>query len=185
MRVIGAKNTPLKRCLMYKENIPTELDRDQFIKIFGWVYEHSPWIAELLYSNGIHNSHNSAEGLHSAMKDIVETADRNSKMALLCGHPDLAGKLGKGDNLTAASKLEQNSADLSNCSPEEFDLFQSLNNKYVNKFGFPFILAVRGYHRAEILEIFKKRIRNKIEIEFNEALIQVHRIALLRLNEIE
>ena len=106
-------------------------------------------------------------------------------MALLCAHPDLAGKLGKGDNLTAASKLEQNSADLSNCSPEEFDLFQNLNNKYVNKFGFPFILAVRGYHRAEILEIFKKRIRNKIEIEFNEALMQVHRIALLRLNEIE
>ena len=61
----------------------------------------------------------------------------------------------------------------------------NLNNKYINKFGFPFILAVRGYHRAEILEIFKKRIRNKIEIEFNEALMQVHRIALLRLNEIE
>ena len=170
---------------MYKANIPTKLDRDQFIKIFGWVYEHSPWIAELVYSNGIHNRHNSAEGLHSAMRAIVETADRNSKMALLCAHPDLAGKLGKRDNLTAASKLEQNSADLSNCSPEEFALFQDLNNKYINKFGFPFILAVRGYHRAEILEIFKKRIRNKIEIEFNEALMQVHRIALLRLNEIE
>ena len=170
---------------MYKANIPTQLDRDQFIKIFGWVYEHSPWIAELVYSNGIHNRHNSAEGLHSAMRAIVETADRNSKMALLCAHPDLAGKLGKRDNLTAASKLEQNSADLSNCSPGEFALFQDLNNKYINKFGFPFILAVRGYHRAEILEIFKKRIRNKIEIEFNEALIQVHRIALLRLNEIE
>ena len=170
---------------MYKANIPTQLDRDQFIKIFGWVYEHSPWIAELVYSNGIHNRHNSAEGLHSAMRAIVETADRNSKMALLCAHPDLAGKLGKGDNLTAASKLEQNSADLSNCSPEEFALFQDLNNKYINKFGFPFILAVREYHRAEILEIFKKRIRNKIEIEFIEALMHVHRIALLRLNEIE
>ena len=170
---------------MYKKNIPTILDQNQFIKTFGWVYEHSPWIAELVYSNGVQDSYNSAEGLHVAMKEIVEAADKNKKIVLLRAHPDLAGKLAIGDNLTTASKSEQSSADLANCSPEEFDLFQDLNNKYTNKFGFPFILAVRGYHRTEILKIFKKRITNEFEIEFNEAIMQVHRIALLRLNEIE
>jgi OHCU decarboxylase len=170
---------------MYKKNIPTILDRDQFIKIFGWVYEHSPWIADLVYSNGVQDSYNSAEGLHSAMKEVVETANKDRKIALLRSHPDLAGKLAIVDNLTTASKSEQNSADLANCSPEEFGLFKDLNNKYTNKFGFPFILSVRGLHRTEILETFKKRITNEVESEFNEAIMQVHRIALLRLNEIE
>ena len=170
---------------MYKKNIPTALERDEFIKIFGGIYEHSQWIAEQVYTNGIQDDYNNAEGLHGAMKDIVETAETDQKMVLLCAHPDLAGKLAINDNLTTASKSEQSSADLGNCSPEEFDLFQNLNSRYNKKFGFPFILAVRGFQRAAILKIFKKRIKNDTKSEFNEALMQVHQIALLRLKEIE
>jgi OHCU decarboxylase len=119
------------------------------------------------------------------MKHIVEVADKDKKLILLCSHPDLAGKIAISGNLTTASKLEQSSASLSNCSPEEFELFKNLNREYIKKFSFPFILAVRGYQRTEILEIFKKRINNSIKIEFKEALTQVHRIALLRLKQIE
>ena len=170
---------------MYKINIPTELDREHFMRIFGGVYEHSPWIAEQVYDVGLKECNNSAEGLHNAMKHIVEVADKDKKLILLCSHPDLAGKIAISGNLTTASKLEQSSASLSNCSPEEFELFKNLNREYIKKFSFPFILAVRGYQRTEILEIFKKRINNSIKIEFKEALTQVHRIALLRLKQIE
>ena len=112
-------------------------------------------------------------------------AKKEKKIALLRAHPDLAGKLAINNDLTAASQSEQSNADLSNCSPEEFDLFKTLNTRYNKKFGFPFILAVRGYHRVKILEIFKNRINNDIESEFDEAMKQVHRIALLRLKDIE
>jgi 2-oxo-4-hydroxy-4-carboxy-5-ureidoimidazoline decarboxylase len=170
---------------MYKKNTPFKQDRSEFIKIFGGIYENSSWIAEEVYKKGIKPEYNNAEGLHGAMKRIIEAATKNQKLALLCAHPDLAGKLAISGNLTIASVAEQSSADLSNCTPAEFDLFESLNTRYNKKFGFPFILAVRGYQRAEILEIFKNRINNDIKIEFNEALTQVHRIALLRLKEIE
>jgi OHCU decarboxylase len=97
----------------------------------------------------------------------------------------LAGKLAMRGELTEESTSEQASADLGNCTAEEYEAFQSLNDRYKEKFGFPFILAVRGYHRTEILEIFKQRVDNDAEIEFDEALTQIHRIARLRLNEIE
>lgn len=170
---------------MYKKNIPSRLNRDEFVQIFGGVYEHSPWIAEQVYASGIKNEYNNAEGLHAAMQNIVETAEKDQKLALLCVHPDLAGKLAINGKLTYASNSEQTSADLGNCTPEEFSLFQDLNSRYNKKFGFPFILAVRGYQRTEILKIFKKRVNNDIKTEFKEALAQVHRIALLRLKEID
>ena len=170
---------------MYKKNIPFRQDQGQFIKIFGEVYESSPWIAEKVFSKGIKPEHNNPEILHGAMKKIVNSATKVQKLSLLCAHPDLAGKLAISGNLTKASVAEQNSADLSNCTLAEFELFEDLNTQYNNKFGFPFILAVRGFQRAQILEIFKKRINNDIKIEFNEALMQVHRIALLRLRKIE
>ena len=170
---------------MYKINIPTELDREHFMRIFGGVYEHSPWIAEQVYLNGNLDNYKKAEDLHNAMEKIVATAKKEKKIALLRAHPDLAGKLAINNDLTAASQSEQSNADLSNCSPEEFDLFKTLNTRYNKKFGFPFILAVRGYHRVKILEIFKNRINNDVKSEFDEAMKQVHRIALLRLKDIE
>ena len=106
-------------------------------------------------------------------------------MALLNAHPDLAGKLAIAGKLTAHSTKEQAGADLQNCTIEEFDQFQKLNRDYKEKFGFPFILAVQGYQRSEILKVFQKRIKNSIEEEYKVALSQVNRIALLRLIRIE
>jgi 2-oxo-4-hydroxy-4-carboxy-5-ureidoimidazoline decarboxylase len=170
---------------MYQKNVPSQMSRDDFLTVFGGVYEHSQWIAEQLYDSGIEEKHNTALDLQMAMATKVELAGKDPQLTLLRAHPDLAGKLAISGKLTEESTSEQASADLSNCTAEEFEAFQNLNNQYKEKFGFPFILAVRGYHRSEILEIFKTRVNNDPATEFNEALTQVHKIALLRLNEIE
>ena len=106
-------------------------------------------------------------------------------MALLRAHPDLAGRLARQGDVTDASRNEQASAGLNDCSNTEFKEFQDLNRRYTEKFNFPFILAVRGHHRAEILEVFKRRVENDVEDEFREALRQVFEIARLRLREIQ
>jgi 2-oxo-4-hydroxy-4-carboxy-5-ureidoimidazoline decarboxylase len=174
---------------MYKKNIPSQMNKEDFVACFGGVYEHSAWIAEAVWeldpNSAIDENQDTPEGLHSAFRSILDAADRAAKLALLIAHPDLAGKLAISGGLTAESTSEQSSADLGNCTAEEFAAFQGLNEQYKEKFGFPFILAVRGYHRSEILEIFKTRVNNDPATEFNEALTQVHKIALLRLNEIE
>lgn len=163
---------------------PTALSRQGFIDAFGPVYEHSPWIAEHVFDDGMKAGHDTVEGLHGAMVAVVAAADRAAKLALLRAHPDLAGKLAIAGDLTDASQSEQAGSGLSDCSPGEFRRFQELNARYKAKFGFPFILAVRGRQRAEILEAFENRVENSPEQEFEAALDQVHRIALLRLSEI-
>ena len=170
---------------MYHKNVPSQMSRDNFLTVFGGIYENSHWIAEQLYDSGLNEEHNTALNLQLAMAAKVELAGYGPQLALLRAHPDLAGKLAISGKLTDESKSEQASADLGNCTAEEFKAFQSLNDQYKEKFEFPFILAVRGYHRSEILEIFETRINNDPATEFNDALTQVHKIALLRLNEIE
>jgi len=165
----------------YQTNVPSRMVRPDFVRVFGGVYEHSPWIAGQAFDKGITEIHNNPEDLHYAMAEVVEEADKEQQLELLQAHPDLAGRLAVNGNLTAESESEQASADLSHCTAEEFAAFQSLNDQYKEKFSFPFILAVRGYHRTDILEIFKQRVENDVEVEFDEAMTQVHRIALLRL----
>ena len=161
------------------------MSRDDFLKIFGGVYEHSQWIAEEIYANGLSAKLDGVDALQLAMATRIELAGKDAQLILLRAHPDLAGKLAISGELTDESTSEQASADLGNCTPEEFGAFQSLNEQYKEKFGFPFILAVRGYHRTEILETFKARVDNDPATEFNEAMTQVHKIALFRLNYIE
>ena len=163
---------------------PTALSRQDFLATFGSVYEHSPWIAERAFDGGLNDGHDTVEGLHAAMVAVVAGADRAARLALLRAHPDLAGKLAIAGDLTESSLSEQAGSGLASCSPEEFRRFQELNGRYRAKFGFPFILAVKGRHRAEVLEAFEVRIENSPEQEFETALEQVHRIALLRLLEI-
>ncbi len=154
-------------------------DRAAFVDRYGGVYEHSPWIAEAAYDAGIGDF--SAAGIAAAMAAQVEAASDDAKLALLRAHPDLAGRLAVRGALTAESTAEQAGAGLDQCTRDEFDRFQSLNTTYRQKFGFPFILAVRGYQRTEILEIFAGRVANDRATEFRTALDQVHRIAALRL----
>jgi OHCU decarboxylase len=163
----------------FRRDPPGALDRGAFLARYGGVYEHSPWIAAAVWDAG--RAADDVAALAAAMAEVVEQADRAAQVALLRAHPDLAGRLALAGELTADSASEQAGAGLDRCSPEEFELFQRLNAAYVARFGFPFILAVRGRTRAEILEIFGRRVGARPEVEFREALDQVHRIARLRL----
>ncbi len=163
---------------------PSTLNKVEFVRTFGGVYEHSPWIAEQAFDDELVESADTPEGLSAIMQKHVEAAGRLAQMDLLCAHPDLAGKLATTGALTHESTSEQAGAGLDACTPEEFERFQTLNDAYVEKNIFPFILAVAGRHRTEILEIFEHRMNNDPETEFREALDQVHRIALLRLNNL-
>ena len=153
-------------------------DRAGFISLYGGIYEHSPWVAETLFDNGAAASPLENTG---PMAAIVESAPLEMQMTLLRAHPDLAGKLAKSGTLTVESTSEQASAGLDQCSQEEFEEFTALNTRYRDNFGFPFILAVRGRNRHEILENFRTRVNNDTATEFREALDQVHQIARLRL----
>lgn len=162
--------------------VPSRLSREEFLAVFGGVYEHSPWIAERVYDAGLTTGHDHLDGLHAAMAAVVDGAGPECKLALLRAHPDLAGRLAIQGALTADSTAEQASADLDQCTPEEFARFRRLNEAYRAKFGFPFILAVKGRRRAEILEAFEHRLQNDPAQEFATALAEVHKIARLRLH---
>jgi OHCU decarboxylase len=155
------------------------MDRERFVARYGGVYEHSPWVAAAIWDD------DAASGdlamLAEAMAVHVEASGEAAQLALLRAHPDLAGKLALRGELTAESTSEQAGAGIDHCSPEEYDEFQRLNRRYTARFGFPFILAVKGYDRAGILEAFRRRVTNAPATEFREALDQVHRIARLRL----
>ena len=119
------------------------------------------------------------------MKSIVECASDKEKLKLLCAHPELGNKLQKLNNLTDFSKLEQKSAGLDQCSDEEFETLTRLNKEYRFKFNFPFIIAVKGLTKANIIDEMKKRVKNSYNQEFNTALKEVHKIAKIRLDDIK
>ena len=163
----------------------SEMGREDFIAVFGHIYEKSPWIVEQAWDQGLASTEDSPEGLHRTLVAIVEEAGPELQLRLLRAHPDLTGKLGVGGDLTVESRSEQAGAGLDQCTKAEYAEFQSLNQSYTQQFGFPFILAVRGRNRQQVLENFRKRIDSGRDDEFAEALRQVHRIAWLRLQEIE
>ena len=170
--------------MMMIEPAPHELSRAAFITTFGGIYEHSPWVAETLYDQGLSKDDGNPTKLAERMAAIVDAAGNERQMELLCAHPELAGKLSIPKSLTAESAAEQASAQLDQCSAEEFVEFQSLNRRYNETFGHPFIIAVRGLDRANILAAFRKRVNHSAQIEFRTALAEVHKIAKLRLNQL-
>ena len=159
-------------------NDPTKMSKSTFVEQFGGVYEHSAWVAEKAFDDGLPKD---AEALVATLRAIIEGAGEAPQLTLLRAHPDLAGKLAKSGELTAESTSEQAGAGLDECTPEEFAEFTQLNDTYKAKFGFPYILAVKGRHRVEILDNFRSRVNNSAAQEFREALDQVHQIARLRL----
>jgi 2-oxo-4-hydroxy-4-carboxy-5-ureidoimidazoline decarboxylase len=157
------------------------LQRDRFVQLFGGVFEHAPWVAEEAYPGGPFTT---LEALHGAMVDVICRAPLAKQLALIRAHPDLAGRAAVSGGLTAASTAEQASAGLDQCTPAEFERFRELNRKYKQKFHFPFIMAVKGKGRKEILAAFERRLDNSTEAEFDEALNQIARIARLRLEDL-
>ena len=166
------------------ELAPHELSRTAFIATFGGIYEHSPWVAETLYDQGLSKDDGDPAKLAERMAAIVDAAGDERQMTLLCSHPELAGKLAISGSLTAESSAEQASAQLDQCSAKEFAEFQNLNQRYHETFGHPFIIAVRGLDRAKILAAFRKRVNHSGQIEFRTALAEVHKIAKLRLDQL-
>ncbi len=164
--------------------LPSAMSRAEFVDTFGGVYEHSAWVAEQAFDNGIAAEADTADGLSGIMAAIVDASPASARLKLLRAHPDLAGKLALAGGLTEESKSEQTKSGLDQCTPEELEKFQTLNASYTAKFGFPFILAVSGYQRPEILSVFEKRQGNTPEQEFAEAVAQVHRIAMLRIADL-
>ena len=162
---------------------PTRLDRAAFVARFGGVFEHSPWIAERAWELELGPAHDTAVGLHNALARMFRSASEEERLGVLTAHPDLAGKLAAAQRLTAESTAEQAGAGLDSLTDAERAEFTRLNDAYVAKFGFPFIIAVRGLGKSDIVAAFRRRIDNDRPAEFATACEQVERIALLRLKD--
>ena len=154
-----------------------KLDKSDFLGIFGNVFEKTEWIAKKVYNL---KPFNSLDDLFSKMTQEYENCEKNDILKILNAHPDLVVE----KKLTKDSEKEQSNANLNNCTLKEFKEFKELNLKYKKKFNFPFIIAVKGKDKNEILNNFRQRIQSDLESEFLEAKKQVKKIATFRLNEI-
>ena len=163
---------------------PSHLPKDRFVATFGSIFEHSDWVAEETFILELGPAHDSATGLHNAMCRTFRAASPDKRRKVLNAHPDLAGKLAAAKRLTQDSAKEQASAGLDALTEAEHATFTDLNSKYTQKFGFPFIIAVRDHTKGTIIEQFKMRLTNDADEEFHEACRQVERIALHRLKEL-
>lgn len=160
---------------------PTKMTQNEFVEYFGGVYEHSPWIPRYAWHQGLNEHHNTPAGLSEIMMEVVANADHIKILALINAHPDLAGKAAIDGELTEESTSEQSGAGIDQCNTEEFEKFQYYNNAYKEKFGFPFIMAVKGSNRHQILEAFEVRIENDEETELKQAVAEINKIAQFRL----
>ncbi|NIZ61784.1 polysaccharide deacetylase [Sedimentitalea sp. CY04] len=163
---------------------PSQMDRETFVSKYGSIFEHSPWIAERAFDLELGPAHDTAGGLHNALSRMFRSASEEERLGVLTAHPDLAGKLASAGRLTAESTGEQAGAGLDMLTDEERETFTRLNGEYVEKHGFPFIIAVRDHDKASIMAAFHRRIDNGREIEFAEACKQVERIAEFRLRDV-
>ena len=154
------------------------LDRQTFTRTLGGVFELAPWIAERTWAM---RPFASVTALHRAMCEVVDRATADEQRALIAGHPDLAGKAARAGAMTASSVAEQASAGLDRLSDEEFVRFDRLNRAYRERFGFPFVIAVRRHDKTSILAAFERRLGHRIEEEIAEALAQIFEITRLRL----
>jgi len=159
-----------------------ELNRQsqtEFVQTLGGIYEHSPWIPARAYAQ---RPFGDATRLHNALRQAVTEATRAQQLGLLRAHPELAGKEAQAGALTAHSSAEQKGAGLVNLSAAEKAEIADLNRRYRDKFGFPFIIAVRHHTKSSILSEFRRRAAGAdVEQELQSCLDQVHEIARLRL----
>lgn len=153
---------------------------ERFTALLDGIFEHSPWVAERAAAS---RPFSSREDLHAALLAVIDAAPRSEQLALIRAHPELAGRAAIRQQLTAESTREQAGAGLDACTPQELARLQQLNTAYDARFGFPFILAVRGHDRSSIIAALAQRLTNSIDAERREALAQIGRIAAFRLAE--
>ena len=151
---------------------------------FGGVFEHSPQVAEHAFAAGLGPECDTAAGLHAAMVAAMRAGSKVEKLALINAHPDLAGRLALAKQLTAESTGEQAQAGLDSLTPEELSRFTALNAAYKARFGFPFIMAVKGRTKAEIVAGFEARLSNDGDQELTTALGEIEKIARFRIADI-
>lgn len=163
---------------------PRVLSRQAFVARFGPVFEDSPWIAAAAFDAGLPAEAHTAAGLHRALCAAMRAAPADRQLALILAHPDLAGRLARAGALTKASTEEQAGAGLNRLTDTEFEQFTALNTAYREKFAMPFIIAVKGLSKDDILAAFTARMSNDRDTEIATALAQIERIALLRLQDI-
>lgn len=154
------------------------LSQAEFTQALGAIFEHSPWIPNRAWAA---RPFACVGALHAAMVQVLNNASEGEKLGLICAHPELAGKEAKAGTLTSESKSEQRGAGLDQCTAQELETLRSLNMAYREKFGFPFVVAVKGLTRNDILTLIAQRIQNSKEDEFNRCLLEITKIAMFRL----
>ena len=160
------------------------MEREKFIRHYGSLYENSPHIAIEIYELHSLDTLSPLERL-KLMKDYVDNMDKELKMKLILEHPELGIKKGQTKNLTSHSKQEQKRAGLDSLTDSEYNLLSELNKEYMNKFKFPFIIAVSGLTKKEVFRNIQERLKNIVEVEFDTAIEEIHKIAEIRLNSLQ
>ena len=160
------------------------IGREEFVDRFGGVFEYSPFIAERAYDQELVREPLTADGVHAALCTVFRAASVEERLGVLRKHPDLAGKLAVAGGLTEESRREQAGAGLDRLTPEEHAEFTKLNSLYIETFDFPFIIAVAGLNKDDILTAFRHRIENSADEELATACAQVEKIAGLRLQHL-
>ncbi len=158
-----------------------DCDAARFVELLGGIFEHSPWVAERVYAQ---RPFTDRAELHRKMVDEVNSASLGRQLDLLCQHPELAGREASAGSLTDASKREQAGAGLDQCSVEDLARIKHFNRAYREKFGFPFIIAVTGLDKFQIIAAMERRLQHAPEDEFTTALDEVEKIALIRLEKL-
>lgn len=157
------------------------LDREEFVRVLGAVFEHSPWVAD---GAAAARPFDSVEALHAAMMDVVRRLPAAEGIDFLCAHPELAGREAQSGSMTSDSVTEQASAGLDALAPAELELITRMNAEYRERHGFPFIICVPRYTKQEILDAFRSRTANGTEAELAEAIAQITVITGRRLRAI-
>ncbi|RVU86690.1 2-oxo-4-hydroxy-4-carboxy-5-ureidoimidazoline decarboxylase [Leucothrix sargassi] len=160
------------------------MTKADFVSVFGGVYEHSAWLAEAVFDEGLSANDDDVASLSQRFQAVLAAASKEQKLALINAHPDLAGKAAAEGTLTKESTSEQSGAGIDQCTEEEYARFQTLNAAYKDKFEFPFIKAVKGSNRHIILAAFETRIENDWDAEYEQAITEINKIALFRLEDI-
>jgi 2-oxo-4-hydroxy-4-carboxy-5-ureidoimidazoline decarboxylase len=155
------------------------LSQTAFAARLGGIFEHSPWVAERAWQA---RPFTSVQALHDAMMDVVNKATDVERLALISAHPELAGKEAARGTLTDASAQEQKGAGLDQCSAEELQRLRALNTAYRERFGFPFVIAVKGLSRYDIMNAVEKRLQNDSAVETATCLREIGKIARIRLD---